>query len=480
MYRIVKVILSICFTIAWLYSNSRQQPVLSVQNFEYIWQKDVTSGSGKGQLIPSGDEAKHSIEKSFSRAIQQRWNVEVPEMILSVKPLPLFSLSNSPKFNTKLKDKQSGTWYLFLQIFDTGNPFIYYNEDDSIATTLELKCRLVSFNDSVILARTLLVKMNKEKAPPDQVVLKRLPAYPSYFVNAFDSIATWMFQQDNVNEKDLWLKPACVFSETKFEQEPLTQLEFKSENDSIDHLTEPQFSFHTPGPTYTKTKSKKNIGGNMATGIITTFTGFGSDKVRLYEYNADFPFEMKDSTVYHCVMHYAERETAERERTKGDNADASDNSYSVNGKSYSIKTGSYRIMERRIDSSFINVITLGNDTLATYRISYVKAEEYKSYTHLWDGSDSSTIITLPQEWNNIKEDDNVIIYGKTGDNSFLMKTTNENTASEFYIDEKLAMIMYGGSKPAEAKIFQPVSEQLLKIFTILSSLSYAYFNYTAN
>jgi hypothetical protein len=77
-----------------------QQPVLSVQSFEYI--RDVDPVSGKYWLnIPEADWIKDSIRKSFSDAIYRRWNIAMPETALSLKPLGFFS--STPKFNTKLK-----------------------------------------------------------------------------------------------------------------------------------------------------------------------------------------------------------------------------------------------------------------------------------------------------------------------------------------------------------------------------------------
>ena len=474
MRKTVTVALTVCLAFAWVPGNS-QQPVLSVENFEYIWDKnpyEVSLGKNHRVIIPSADSLNDKIKKSFARAIQRRWNIKMPEVSLSVKPLGI--LSYHPKFNTKLKDKQPDIWYMFLQIFDKGNlSYLYHSNDDILATTLELKCRVISSaSDSPILDRALTVELYTQPPPLTQVTLTRLPAYPAYFVQAFDSIAAWLFQPEAVSQKSLWLKPACVFIETKPGDEPVTQLIFKSDNENIYHVTQPLFSFHLPLPKYERTNAKRNTVGNTATGAITLFTGVHINKERVFEYRADFPFEMNDST-YHCFINYAEAETAEREREKVENSDGS--------KSYSVQSGSYRMNERRTDSTFLNAITLGSDTLATFRITYItNAKEHSGYTRFWDGSDSATIITLPREWNNTKEEDNVIIYGKTGDNSFLMKTTKETTAKEFYINDRLVMIVYGKNAPAKALLFQPVSALQLKLFTILCLLPYPYFNYTAN
>jgi len=466
-----QVLLLISLGLIYMHCYSQEQPVLSVQSFEYIWQKEITYGGAKEQIIfANNDSVKHIIEKSFARAIQQRWNIESPQLNLSVKPLSVFSFSGSPKFNTKLKDKQPGTWYLFLQIFDAGNSAVYYNQDDFVATMLITKCKLVN-NDSVIFDKSLTIKINKEEVPPDQIILKKLPAYPSSFVKAFDSIARWTFEEENVSEKNISLKPACIFSETKSEQKPVAQLNFESENHYINHLSEPHFSFHSPGPTYKKTENHKNTGGNIASGAITLFTGIHVNKKRWYEYNADFPFELPDSNTYHCIIHYEEAETAEREREKIKNEGST---------VYSVNSGEYSLAERGIDSNFMNAITFGNDTLATFRITYTNhSSEQKSYTKFWDGSDSSTIMDLPKDWLNGRMKDDVILNGKIKDLPFTMRSINETAEKQFYINNELAIIIYGETAPVKALQYKSLSEQQLKLFTILSSIPYSYFSYSA-
>ena len=453
-----------------LYGNS-QQPALSVQRFEYIWQPDADAAL-KRLIIIADDTIKQKIEKSFANAVQQRWNLIMPENVLSVKPVSVFSFSDAPRFNTKLKDKQPGVWYLFLQIFDQAGFSFNDNTDSSLSAILELKCKLINgSNDSVILDRDLSVNIYKGSLPQDQVILKRLPAYPADFIKAFDSIATWLFQPEYESEKSLWLKPACVFIDTKISAEPIKQLLFKSDNEHIDIITEPVFSFQMPGTQYKKTGVHHNTGGNIATGAVTIFTGVNLNKARVIEYTADFTFEEKDST-YHCIINYAERETAEREREKIKDNDGS--------TSYSLSSKSYTVDERRIIPGNSNVIMLNNDTLATFAINYkTNANERNNYTRFWDGTDSTTITTLPNEWNNKTEDDNVTITGKIEDSSFLMKTTNERTQKEFYLNDKLVMIVYGKLYPSKALLFQSLSARQVKAFIILSSLPYTYFNYYA-
>jgi hypothetical protein len=464
---IKKTFISAIYFLACFYSNS-QQPVLSVQRFEYIWQQVSADAFFKRVILASNDTIKQKIERSFANAIQQRWNIIMPGNKLSVKPLPLFSWSGVPRFNTRLKDKQPDIWYLFLQILDKSDFSVNDNIDSSINGELELKCKLVNgSNDSVILDRNLSVKIYNAISPKDQVILTRLSAYPADFIQAFDSIATWLFRPEYETEKSLWLKPACVFIDTKISDEPIKQLFFKSDNTHIEVLTEPLFSFQTQSPQYKKTGVRHNTGGNIATGAISIFTGVNLNKAKVIEYTADFAFEEKD-TAYHCIINYAERETAERKREKVKDSDG--------GTSYSLSSKSYTLDERRIIPGYSNVITLNNDTLATFEMNYkTNAKERNNYKLFWNGTDSTTITALPSEWNNETEDDNLTITGKIEGNSFSMKTLNERTIKEFFLNEKPVMVTYGKTHPVKALLFQSLSEQQLKVFTILSSLPYNLF-----
>ncbi len=462
---------SLFFTALYGYG---QQPVLSVQSFEYEWEKfeGTMLSSNKSRIIfASEDSVKRSIKNAFAIALQKRWNLEMPEASLSVKPLGIFS--NMPKFKTRLKEKKAGTWHLFLQIFDRGKGLFFSSEkEDNLVSTLVLKCRLIDgSNDSMILDRTLTVELYEQPAVPGQIVLSRLAGYPPNFVQAFDSIAKWLFQPEDPGQKIIRLKPACVFTNSASPVTPITELAFNSNTKSIVHLNQPSFSFKTPGPGYKRVGVKRNLGGNTLGGAITLFTGIGGNKVRIFEYSADFPFEESDS-VYHCIINYAERESAERTREKTRNIDGS--------KSYSVSSGSYEFVGRGIDSSFVHVITLGTDTLATFHISYISAaNERNNYERYWDGSDSSTIAPLPKKWNNTGGEDNVEIAGQMGTNSFSMKTAAENNVKTFYVDDHIVMTVLGKGIPAKALLFQSLSLRQIKMFTMLASLPYPYFNYSA-
>ena len=392
----------------------------------------------------------------------------MPETPLSVKPLGLFS--GEPKFNTKLKDKQHGIWYMFLQVFSKNNPAaFFYDNSDNLTVILRLKCRIINgADDSLVLDRDLTVRLYTIPAPPGHVVLTKLPAHPASFAKAFDSIATWLFSPQTEDSKTIRLKPACAFSEPDLNNGPIAELDFASDYKSIQLITQPSFSFNTPGPSYTLIKDKKNIGGNTATGILALFTGIHFSKEKLKVYSADFPFETGADT-FHCVVGYAEAESAERERIKESGTDG----YTA----YHLESGEYGFANRRTDSSFVNTVIHGEDTIATFKLMYQPKNQRSLYASMWDGHDSTTITPLPKEWNNNREDANVFIKGTTNGDTFLMQSSSERTIKTFFINGQLALTVYGKKFPAKALLFQQLSPNQIKLFTILSSLPYAYFNY---
>ena len=447
-----------------------QQPVLSVKSFEYIYEK--TNGTSVSPaksriIIASEDSAKKYIENAFAAAFRERWKLEVPELPLSVKPLGI--LSYSPKFKTRIKEKQANTWYFFLQIFDQ-RPLSLVSADnhDRRVSMLELKCRLIDGNtDSMISDRTFVTEIYEQPPPPDQAILSNLPGYPRYFIQTFDSIAKWVFQPEEPGNKKIRLKPACVYTGSAPPPGQIAELLFGSNTDSIHHSTQPSFLFKISGPGRKKIGARRNRGGNTASGVVTLFTGVELDKSRVFEYTADYAFEEGDST-FHCILSYDETETAERTREKARNTDGS--------KSYSVSSGSYGLAARSIDPTSINTIIVGNDTLATFRIlDLTRSIDREKFTQFWDGSDSVTIAPLPNDWNYPSEKENVSISGKMGDLTFSMKTVKGMNVKEFYVDDKLVMILYGRLTPVKALLFHPVSVRQLKIFTMLASLPYPHF-----
>lgn len=312
----LNAVFTLCFVMLWIYGSS-QQPVLVVESFEYIRIHEifVTDAPQAGREINSTEYAmKDSITTCFARASARRWNIAMPDFRLSVKSPSLFRIT--PKFKTTVKGKEPGKWYMFLQFFETNYGNMFYNLEDSLTNLFEVRCRIINgANDSVIIDKDMQVSFCREKAPPDQIVLTKIPAYPASFINAFDSVATWLFQQEVVTNKSVWLKPACVFTEAKRPGVPLMKLFFQSDYVNIQHVTEPVFSFQEQRHNFTRIGIKRHVGGNSLSGALTVLIGISTSKERALTYNADLPFK-EAASVYHCSIIYTETEVQERTREK--------------------------------------------------------------------------------------------------------------------------------------------------------------------
>jgi hypothetical protein len=142
-----------------------------------------------------------------------------------------------------------------------------------------------------------------------------------------------------------------------------------------------------------------------------------------------------------------------------------------------MESGEYGLVRRFTDSGFINVIKREEDTLVVFSITYLPRDQLSRYTRLWDGIDTTTIMPLPEEWNNNREDANVFIKGTMDGNAFTMQSLRERAIKNFFVNDRLALSVYGKKFPARALQFQQLSPTQIKLFTILSSLPYSYFNY---
>ena len=434
-----------------------QNPVIEIKSYGYTCN---TNGTYRA-IIALDDSAKLRIKNSFAKAFKSRWNIGLPEVPISAKPLPF--PTGKPKFYTQSNYNEPGKWFLYLNVYERAETS-YTPKEEVIPTTLELRCKMINgANDSVIIDNSLTVNIIQEPLPFDQVPLKRLAAFPPSFVKGFDSIATWLLSPKPITQRSLTLKPPCIFQETVFVAKPVNKILFHRDIFGIHQPLPPQFSFELLSPKYEKTGIKRNIGGRAFGNLFTGITGIGSVKTKSYKYKADYSYVDRDST-YHCLIGYLEDETAYMEKVKDDFG------------SKSLQTGDYSFYSRYTDPHSRNSIMLGVDTLASFSLESISnVSSLTFYDQMWDGRDSTTIIHLPPAWNNKVPEQSFGISGKMSGNSFTMKTLKGMRIKDFYINDQLAATFYGENEPVSAYLFRPVSARQLKIFTILSLLPYPFF-----
>jgi hypothetical protein len=463
MFRLLHIRIILIALLFWFEGNS-QRPVIEVRSFDYIWQRDGNNGyvylfgyyNGATIVLAQDDSINNSIRNRFVKAIQNRWGAEVTETSMTVKPISAFASPNSsPKFKTKLRDKEPGKWYLFLQIYEKPDLCLNPNTEQELFTKLQLKCHLVDgSSDSIILDRTLNIVMFKEPAPPDENELVRLPAYPVSFVSSFDSIAKWLFQPDTISLKYLFVKPACLYEEIPLRDVPVARLDFDHDSSDICLLTEPGFSFYTPMPLITTINVNKNIAGNILMGGLTFFTGIPTVQEKTTYFQSDFVFDPGGDSPFHCFIFFGEKETKDI-YINPDNSVNFDNSPHLT---------------RFINPDFGHVITLQKDTLVRFTIKYINDSVSAQATRFWDGTDSSTIAPLPGNWKNKRQGIDVVVNGILYGEPFTMKTYGGARVKEFFIHDKPVAIFFGRNEPAKAYLYQPFPQLTVEMFTILSSL----------
>lgn len=460
-----RVLILLILIVIIIPSIKSQETVLIVKEFEYIWEREFASGSpagGKRVILAEIDSIKDKISKSFADAFQERWNITVPAFAMSVRPLGI--LSNEPKFNTRIKDKTNGNWYLFLQVFDKRTNFS--SEDGGPSAYITVKCKLIDGNDEkTIHEKNITVQFYKEATPAGQIAISGLPGYPASYVKAFDSLAQWVFRDEAIINKSVTLEAACLFDESKTDANAIQSLPFESNNETITYTGISPFSFKTSPPRVKRADVRRNRGGNIASGTLTVLTGISTNKSRQYDYEADFSYAEAD-TAYHCIINYTEYETGSRERVK----DESSNSYSFNSSEYGLH-------DRFIDTSAVNFIRLGNDTIAAFTVQYEKSKDsYSKYSKIWNGKDSASVLPMAENWMNKTSYENVIINGRLESSPFTFKCIKDKKVKQLFIDDKLIAVIYGKNTPSSGFAIQPVSGKQLRIFTILSSLPYNHFN----
>jgi hypothetical protein len=439
--------------------TSIKQP-LEIKLFEYIYERDIDNPKPLSRIILlDNDSAKRFFTKSFIKAFAEKWNLDIKEPQLTVKLFKGFSLY--PKFKTNLDLRDPAKWYLFFQVYDI-NRFVFSRPSNN-ASSWHIKYKLLNgATDSAVAEKDFYVNFNRHDPPSGQLAIERLPALPGEYYKAFDSVASLTVSNSKENVYAITLQQAVLFNPNI----PVTdtvdrELSFKNLMYQIVHLGDPAFTLNKKNVTHVKTASKKNIGGNLAGGALTLLTGVRSDKSKRKLYTADYHFTDNEQQ-YHCYVNYTEVETAERERIRHDDGSVSNES------------GDMHVTDRYVDSTETHYITVGGDSIANFRLKYLR--DHYDYTNIWNGHDSATITPIPFKWRPGFGDVDIKLTGEIYGEPFSMETMNQTRIKMFTLNNKMAVVINGYNKPDNGKLFIPVKEDTFKIMTILASLPYEFLN----
>jgi len=434
---------------------------VEVASIEYVWEKDrraATMGTLSRVVFMAETSYQLWFKKNVVNAIRSCWQIEND---FSITYRQLSGFSETPKFKTRLKDKDPSKIYLFLQLFDKAD---YYNISFDTATSgiLKVNYQLISGKDNSVLANKFFtVKLLRLPTPAGQLPLVRLVGHPRDFINGLDTILAWCFKDSVAHDRDILLKPAVVFDSTAHEKQPVASLDYTHGGGKIMVKNKPEFEITIMDATARQTGKRKNVGSNSVAGALTLLTGIETNKTRSYYFESDHPFS-DGKQLFHCIMYYIEEEGSERRRIKHDDG------------SRSMERGDFVYLGRRVNTNAKNSIVVTGDTICNFFMSF--NSHRPQHTKMWNGDDSTTIVPLPLTWNNNKINE-IQLSGELLNNKFTLETSNDGVLKKFTINDKIVAVISGRPVPEKITLYSEVDKMTLKIFTILSLISDNYRNY---
>jgi hypothetical protein len=314
------------------------------------------------------------------------------------------------------------------------------------------------------------VLLEKETAPPDQYVLYRVPSTPASFLQAFDSAVHKFFEPAAVSTLRFDVKPACLFIRDSVASQIRQRIRFENDENTVRSLDGEGFSWTLGSIRNEKIGRVSKAGSNIMGGVLTNLTGIGTERVSLTRHLATIEMlEPKNPDPYTFKLFYLEEERTSRERVK--------NVSSTGAKSYSIETSDAGF-SRYIDPEATSVLTLGNDTIARFRIRNGRSAEFNDpYTEMWDGMDSASVIPMPDTWANGGNYNSIYLRGTLYGKSLVMQNMKDGNQLDAYYDSvHVATLRVTGDRPRNGVLYKAnIPPQVMKAMAMFTCLPYSYF-----
>jgi hypothetical protein len=437
-----------------------QQSEIEVGSIEYVWEKDrsaATDGANPHAILLSDALYQSQFKENVTKAMQDKWPGTATNFSITYRQLP--GLGVAPKFETKLKNKAPDKNYIFLQLFDK-TVYSKMSYDTVVSALFRVNYKLVDGrNGASLSSKGFNVRLLRQPVAAGQVQLYKLAANPGDLLNALDSIIKRCLNDNTVTPVDLTVQPAVVY-DTSTQSSPTKKLNFFSVDDIIQLRDDQSFAIRKMEVISRPTRKKKNVGGNLLGGALTVLTGVTSEKKKYYEYLDDHAFS-DGKQLFHCLIGYTQFESTETIRVKNE-----DGNYElVHGEQYS-----GRFIDPKKDN---NIIVIG-DTVCTFKMHSNNRTYF--YSKMWNGSDTSTVASLPFIWNNgaVKEWE---MNGTMLGTSFTLESLNDGSPTILFIDGQLAALLYSTKLPVYATLYMNLNQQQLKLLTILSFVATNYHDY---
>jgi hypothetical protein len=449
----MKLLLSAILSILSLSTAFAQEMQnIEVRSFEYVWERQ----SDNRVVFAKDSIFQEVLKRSFIKAFEEKWSV-APVFDVTVNKLSAFRLQ--PKFNTSLSNADTAKSYVFLQLFDRSIP----GNPNNMLFSARIDARYRVVKSGVTLEdNSVSFKIMRQSPPFGGIAIKRYPFHPSQFKLLCDTVATTILNDKTQNEKEIWLSPACAYTEETIHNNPdSATFQFVDGRRSIAVTGGNPFSIILDSVNEIKVGRKLHAAANTAAGLLTLFSNIDSEKKRSTLYVADHSFN-DGSATYHAYISYVATKIAERRRVKDDDG------------LKSIEVGEYQPAWKQINPRAIHVITMNGDTVSSFNIEFRVEEDH--FNKIWDGHDSSTVDNMPPAFNNIPRSE-MAMKGKIEDTPFVLTTSGEGQIKKIMFNGEEVFYFYSNTTPHGLLTYRNMDERHLKVLTLISLLSDKYFTY---
>jgi hypothetical protein len=463
---------------------AQETPNIVVADMSYLYTGAVYKDSAMPASNPIQQAASrivYALNDSIARrmagtllqAMNNRWGSSIKDVNLKVDKAENM-LGMVPKFKPKIKKPDAGTQYIFLRIVDYGHSADNFAamaiggfNNSSLATTLVFECTVINGSGgNELFSRAMSLNLQRLPVPTGQYELRKVPCLPGDFMLAFDSAVNRFFSQAAPVALTIDVQPPCLFINDSMSRQVRQMVRFSNQENIISTIEGPELKWQLGRADNKKLGRVSKLGQNVAGGLLTLFTGLGTDRVSLERYLATIEMrESKQAESYVFLITYLEEEREDRERVRNSSG------------SYTTTTG-FVSRTRYADPEQDSHLMLGGDTIASFRIIYTPAGKNTDlYAACWNGQDSATIVPMPAYWSNSGMyrplQTEGTLYGKP---ISLQNRKDGNQLDMYYDSLHVATLRISADRPQAGIIYQADLEpRVLKALALFSSLPYSYF-----
>ncbi|MCU0395871.1 MAG: hypothetical protein MUF29_08170 [Chitinophagaceae bacterium] len=445
----------------------------------------VTGGIGMGEGSPAervvfalNDSLARQMSGSIVAAINRQWGCSLPNEGMAVEKGGGL-LGTGGKFKPKTRKLEPDKIHVFMRVTDFGQGgttgFLYHltgtqpEQEVPYLITLECKAFQGSGGEEVF-SRTMQLELRKKPVPPGQYALRRVPALPKHFVQAFDSAVRRFFTMADPGSLSLNVDPVCLWVEDSVARQVRRPIRFEGDGSVVRLAENPGMEWTLGRPETRKMGRVDKTGANLLGSALTMFTGVGSEKVRVTRHLASLPMQAKEQPepyVFHIPYLEEERESRERVRTP-----------SGTGTTTSVQTTGDRSLERYIDREQAAWLMLGADTIARFRLDYGKSAQFSNlFRECWNGSDTATRVPMPAAWSNQGSFVPIYITGQLYGKPFTLQNSRDGFQMDMYYDgQHLATLRVTEDRPRDGMLYRNDADarvlQALAMFTCLPFSSF--------